>query len=48
LTPICFAIQEGYLNIVKILAAAGADVNLPCDCMTPAQWAAASGQVGIL
>ena len=48
LTPMCFAIQEGYHNIVKLLVEAGADVDLPSDNMTPCQWAACQGYLETL
>ena len=48
ITPLCSAVAEGYLNIVKMLIKAGANVDLPCDNMTPCEWAACQGHLEIL
>ena len=36
LTPLCSAIQDGYLEIAKLLVKAGADIDTPSEGMTPA------------
>ena len=36
------------MSIVQLLVAAGADVDRPCDSMTPCEWAACQGFKEIL
>ena len=38
LTPLCSAINEGNLNVVKMLVAAGANLKDVCDDMTVCEW----------
>jgi ankyrin repeat protein len=48
LTPLCSAINECNLEVVKLLVAAGADLKDTCEEMTPCMWAATQADPSII